>query len=170
MRLNRGQLPSISRAIVNALVSAEAIEVGTRREVERDVESVLQGYLNQTDQVQSRARDLVQQRGLPQGEFGRIKQLCADQEGVKVGEDGLDYVLEQILQMLMHSGNVEEVFAEDHQLKRHMRPFLREEEGKDDQIEAEVRRKLKHVKEGSRLWEIEYNRMKEEIMRRRGVS
>ena len=170
MRLHRGQLASVSRAIVKALVDAEAIEVVSQREVERDVEAVLGGYLSQTEQVVSKARDLVQQRGLPQGEFARIKQLCAEQAGIKIGDDGLDYVLAQILEMLMHSGNVEEVFAEDHDLKRHMRTFLRAEDDRDDQLEAEVRSKLRHVQEGSRMWEIEYARMKAEIKRRRGMS
>lgn len=168
MRLARSQLPAISRQIVKTLVDGEDIEVVSQREVERDVESVLNTYLNQVEQVLSRARDLVQQRGLPQGEFARIKQLAADQAGIKIGDDGLDYLLAQVLEMLMHSGNVEEVFSEDHVLKRKIRPFLRTEE-RDESIEAEVRSKLKHVQEGSRMWEIEYARMKEEIKRRRGM-
>lgn len=168
MRLARSQLPTISRQIVKTLVEGEDIEVVSQREVERDVESVLNTYLNQVDQVLSRARDLVQQRGLPQGEFGRIKQLAADQAGIQIGDDGLDYLLAQVLEMLMHSANVEEVFSEDHVLKRKIRPFLRTED-RDESIEAEVRSKLKHVQEGSRVWEIEYARMKEEIKRRRGM-
>ena len=70
---------------------------------------------------------------------------------------------------LMHSNNVDEVFAEDHELRRHMRRFLREEEAKDERLEAEIRSKLKHVQEGTRVWEIEYERMKAEIKRRRGM-
>lgn len=170
MHLSRSQVPQTTRRMVRALVEGELIEVDNAREVERDLESVLNSYLNQVDQVLSRARDLVQQRGLPQGEFGRIKKLAADQAGIKIGEDALDYVLAQLVDMLMHSGNVEEVFGEDHQLKKSMRQFLRtEDDGPDEQaLEAQVRAKLKHVKEGSRLWEIEYERMKADIKRRRG--
>ena len=117
----------------------------------------------------SRARDLVQQRGLPQGEFARIKRLVAEQQSFKIGDDAIDYILEQILSMLMHSANVDEIYAEDHVLKRVMRGFLRDGQGAEMSIEAEVRSKLKHVKEGSRVWEIEYQRMKEDIKRRRGM-
>ncbi len=117
----------------------------------------------------TRARELAQQRGLPQGEFGRIKHLVAEQQCFKVGDDAVGYLLEQILSMLMHSSNVEEVYAEDHDLKRCIRAFLRAEEQGDVAIEAEVRSKLKHVKEGSRVWEIEYERMKADIKRRRGM-
>lgn len=170
MRLHRSQLPTLSRQIVKSLVDAEDIEIADRREVERDVESVLSTYLSESERVMSRARELVQQRGLPQGEFGRLKQLAAEQAGIKVGDDALDYVLDQLVTMLLHSANVEEVFAEDHVLKRRMRDHLRVEEELDRDIEAEVRSKLKHVQEGSRVWEIEYERMKGEIKRRRGVE
>lgn len=170
MQLHRGQLPHLSRQIVNALLTNEDIEVTDRREVERDVESVLTTYAGEVDKVLSRARQLVQQRGLPQGEFGRIKKLAAEQAGIKIGDEAIDYVLEQLLNMLMHSGSVEEVFAEDHVLKKRMRTFLRAEEASDQALEREVRSKLKHVQEGSRMWEIEYARMKADIKRRRGID
>jgi hypothetical protein len=169
MQLHRGQLPALSRSMVKALTDAGDIEVSNAREVERDLESVLNGYLNDLDRVLARARDLVQQRGLPQGEFARIKKLCAEQAGIKVDDDALDYLLDQLVQMLMRSDSVDEVFTEDHALKRRMRGFLRAEEEVEREIEAEVRTHLKHVEEGSRVWEIEYERMKAEIKRRRGM-
>lgn len=170
MRLHRSQLAGLARQIVKSLVDAEDVEVTDRREVERDVESVLSTYLNESERVLSRARELVQERGLPQGEFSRLKHLAAQQAGIKVGDEALDYVLDQLVTMLMHSAHVEEVFAEDHVLKRRMRDHLRGEEELDRDIEAEVRSKLKHVQEGSRMWEIEYERMKADIKRRRGVE
>jgi hypothetical protein len=169
MRLQRTQLAGLSRQIVKTLVDAGDVEVIERREVERDLESVLGTYLTQLEQVLTRARDLVQQRGLPQGEYGRIKRLAAEQAGIKVDDEALDYVLNQLVSMLMHSPNVAEVFAEDHELKRKMRQFLMADDAAERDIEAEVRSKLKHVEEGSRMWEIEYARMKEEIRRRRGT-
>lgn len=169
MQLSRGQIRQISRDSVRALVAAEHIEVVAESEVVRDVESVLDTYIQQHSDVLTRARELAQQRGLPQGEFGRIKQLVAEQQGLKTGDDAVGYLLEQILSMLMHSSNVEEVYAEDHELKRCIRGFLRAQEHGDEAIEAEVRAKLKHVKEGTRVWEIEYQRMKQDIKRRRGM-
>ncbi len=169
MNLHRHQLPTLARNIVKALGEAGDIEVGDAREVERDVESVLSTYLDQLDQAMSRARDLVQQRGLPQGEFGRIKQLAAEQAGIKVGEDALDFVLDQLTEMLMRSSHVDEVFAPDHQLRARIRPFLMQGEELDKEVEAEVKGRLKHVKEGTSAWEIEYGRIKDEIRRRRGM-
>ncbi|MBM4357123.1 MAG: DUF507 family protein [Deltaproteobacteria bacterium] len=172
MRLHRNQLPGLARNIVKALVDAKDVElpegVGAR-EVERDVEAVLSHYLDQADQAMSKARELTQQRGLPQGEFGRIKALAAEQLGIKVGEDALDYILDQLIEMLMRSSNVDEVYAADHQLRARIRPFILADADLEGQVEAEVRTKLKHVTEGTRTWEIEYARIKDDIRRRRGV-
>ena len=168
MQLQQHQVASISRQIAKSLIDAGDIETSNPREVALDVESVLNQYLREEGEVVQKARDLVQERGLSQGEFGRIKRLVADQHGIKVGDDALDHILSQLLSMLMHSNNVDEVFAADHELKRRMRPFLRGGEDESDKIEAQVRKKLKHVQEGSRVWEIEYKRMKDEIKRRRG--
>ncbi len=169
MQLHRNQLPTLSRKIVKALTDNGDIDVVSAQEVARDIEAVLNNYLAQVDQVLARARELVQQRGLPQGEFGRIKKLTAEQAGIQVGEDGLDYILNQLLEMLMRSNNVDEVYAEDHVLRRRMRPFVQTDTSADERIDREVRGQLKHVQEGSRMWEIEYARMKADIKRRRGM-
>jgi hypothetical protein len=69
----------------------------------------------------------------------------------------------------MHSANVDEVFAEDVELRRKMREPLRRQAALEEELQAEVRGRLKHVKEGSTMWEIEYRRMMEEIKRRKGL-
>jgi len=168
MQLQRNLVPNIARQMAKALIDEGDIEASDAREVALDIDAILNQYLRDEAEIVERARDLVQQRGLAQGEFGRIKRLVADQRGIKIGDDALDYVLAQLLEMLMYSNNVEEVFAADNELKLRMRTFLRGTAADDQKIEAEVRSKLKHVKEGSRLWEIEYARMKEDIKRRRG--
>lgn len=169
MRLHRSQLPSLSQRIIKDLVAGGHVEVTSSPEAARDVESVIANYLTQEREAGEQARDIVQQRGLPQGEFGRAKRLAADRLGIKVGDDALDYLLDQLVEMLMHSVNVEEVYAEDHQLRLCMRTFIAEGDEADSRLEAEVRAKLRHVEEGSRTWEIEYQRMKGDIKRRRGI-
>jgi hypothetical protein len=50
-----------------------------------------------------------------------------------------------------------------------MAPILKRHMAVDDEIDQEVRGHLKHMSEGTRTWEIEYARIKEEIKRRKGV-
>ena len=67
----------------------------------------------------------------------------------------------------MHSTSVEEIFGQDHELKLAMRNPLRKEQAAADQMDEVVRKRIKHVEEGSSQWEIEYQRMREEVTRRR---
>ena len=169
MRLYSGKVAALSEEIVKALVEGKDIECESRQEVQRDVESVFGSYLSLEREALDKAKELVESRSLPQSEFARMKKLAAEQRGIKVGDEMLDYLLDQLIEMLMHSHNVEEVFAEDHALRRRMRPVLRKYLELDEALEAEVRGQLKHVQEGSRTWEVEYQRVMGEIQRRRGV-
>ena len=95
--------------------------------------------------------------------------MVADEKHIKLGDDAIDYLLDQLVEMLMHSANVEEVFSEDYELRRKMRDPLRRQLAEEQALEQEIRGQLKHVQEGSGLWEVEYRRMAEEIKRRKGL-
>ena len=93
-----------------------------RNEVRLDIESVLNSYLKTEKEAADKAKDLMQSRGLRQGEFARMKKLAAEQKGIKVGDETIDYLLDQILEILMHSANVDEISREDVELRRKMAP------------------------------------------------
>ena len=170
MRLFSGKIAPLSEDLVKALVEQKDIECESRKEVAADLESVFSTYLRLEREAADRAKDLMTQRSMPPTELPRLKKLAAEQKGIKVGDDMLDYLLDQLIEMLMHSGNVDEVFGEDHDLRRHMRPVLRKYLDLDEQLEGEVRGKLKHVQEGTRTWEVEYQRLMGEIQRRKGLT
>lgn len=169
MRLYSGKVKPLSEEITRTLVAGKAIEVVTNSEVVKDLESVFNGYLTADKEASDRAKHLLDVRNLPQSDFSKLKRLAAEQKGIKTGEEMFDYLLDQCIEMLMHSGNVDEVYAEDHELRRQMRPVLRKYLEVDEAIEAEVRGKLKHVSEGTQTWEIEYQRVMSEIQRRKGL-
>jgi len=169
MRLYSAKIPKLAQEMVTALTEKGDIETGSPKEVQLDVEAVLSQYAKDEQDVSDRAKDLLAQRGLPQSEFSRIKKLAADERKIKIGDDAIDYILDQLVEMLMHSTNVDEIFSEDHVLRRKMRDPLRKLAGQDDELQAEVRAQLKHVKEGSTLWEVEYRRVMEDIKRRKGL-
>jgi hypothetical protein len=50
-----------------------------------------------------------------------------------------------------------------------LREPLRKQFAAEEQLEQEVRGRLKHVQEGTQMWEIEYRRMMEDIKRRKGL-
>jgi hypothetical protein len=170
MRLFASKIPPLAEELVRALAEANDIECSDRKEVAKDLESVLQNYLELDRQATEKAKDLMQSRGLPQSEFSRVKKLAAEQKGIKTGDDTFDFVLDQLIEMLMHSGNVDEVFGGDHDLRRRMRPILKKYMEIEETLDTEVRSKMKHVQEGSRTWEVEYARIKGDLQRRKGLS
>jgi len=169
MWLHRAKIPQIAGEMVRALTDGGDIETESPREVQADLESVLAQYVADDQDINERARDLVATRGLPQTELGRMKKLVAEQKHVKIGEEAIDYLLDQLIEILMHSSNVDEVFAQDHVLRLRMREPLRKQFAAEEQLEQEVRGRLKHVQEGTQVWEVEYRRMMDDIKRRKGI-
>jgi len=155
--------------MVTALVKGKDIETESPNEVQADIEAVLNQYVQDEKNVQERARDMIAARGLSQNELPRIRKLVADEKHIKLGDDAIDYLLDQLVEMLMHSANVDEVFSEDYELRRKMRDPLRKQLAEEQALEAEVRGHLRHVQEGTGLWEVEYRRMMEDIKRRKGL-
>jgi hypothetical protein len=149
------------------LVDTQLIETDAPSGVQADILAVLEQYLKDEQDISSKARDIAAGRSTSTTDMSRIKRDLAKQQGVGIGDDAIDYLLNQLVEMLMHSGSVEEIFAEDHQLKLAMRTPLRKEQAAAEQMDENVRKRLKHVEEGSSQWEVEYQRMREEVTRRR---
>ena len=169
MKLHSARVPQMAAEMLDGILKAKDIETDAPAEVRADIEAVLNQYIRDELAVTEKAKDLVAQRSLPQSEFSRIKKLVADERKIKLGDDGVDYLLDQLVEMLMHSGNVEEVFAEDYELRRKMREPLRKQLAEEQSLVDEVRGQLKHVQEGTGLWEVEYRRMMEDVRRRKGL-
>lgn len=169
MKLFSGKVGSLSAEIVQTLADSGDIEVEDRKEVALDVESVFKSYIDTERAASDKAKELLQTRGLPQSEYSRLRRLAAEQKGIKVGDETLDFLLDQLIEMLMHSDNVAEVFVQDHDLRRRMRPLIKKYMDVEEALDAEVRGQIKHVQEGTRTWEIEYQRVLGDIQRRKGL-
>jgi hypothetical protein len=169
MRLYSGKIPTIATEVVRALVAAKDIEAEKPREVESDVAAVLNQYLGDEREVNDRAKDIIERTGKPQSEYSRVRQLVAEEKGIKVGDEALDYLLDQVVEMLMHSNNVDEVYVEDVELRRKMATVFKKHMAADSKLDDEVRAQLKHVKEGTRQWEVEYARVLDQVRRLKGL-
>lgn len=169
MRIHAARVSQIAAEMVSSLTKDGVVESSSPKEMQADIEAVLGQYIRDEHEVSEKAKDMLAARNLPPGDLGKIKRLVADQRKLKLGEEAIDYLLDQLLEMLMHSSAVEEVFAEDYELRRRMREPLRRQLGDEEEIQKEVRAQLKHVEEGTALWEVEYRRMMEELKRRKGL-
>jgi uncharacterized protein len=169
MRLYSGKVPAIATEVVRALVASKDIEAESPKEVESDIAAVLNQYLADEREVNDRAKDLLERTGKPPADYQRLRTLAADEKGIKLGDDSLDYLLDQVVEMLMHSNNVDEVYAADVELRRKMGPVFKKHMAVDATIDAEVRAQLRHLREGTRDWEVEYMRVLDQVKRRKGL-
>lgn len=169
MLLPPHKVPDIAREMLQLLQQSELIETDVPREVQMDLEAVLNQYIKTEQELIARTRQTLDSRGLTNKDFGRVLQSLAEQKAFKVGEEAMDYLLEQLLEMVLGSTNIEEIYGEDHEIRRELRIPLRKLGEQREKVEREVRSQVRHNEEGSPLWEIEYHRMMEEIRRRRGL-
>jgi uncharacterized protein len=169
MRLYSGKVAPIATEVVRALLAAQSIEAESPKEVEADVTSVLNQYLANEREVNDRAKDVLERTGRPATELSRLRQLVADEKGIKLGDETLDYLLDQVVEIFHHSNHVDEIYVEDVELRRRMAPIFKRHMAADATLDGDVRAQLKHLKEGSRDWEIEYARVLEQVKRKKGL-
>src|SRR5262249_56568398 len=131
--------------------------------------AVRNSYLAREREVSERTKELLEKTGRAMSEYGRVKAQIAESKGIKVGDEMLDYLLDQIVEIFGHSANVDEIYAADVELRRKMAPIFKKHLLVDDALDAEVRAQLKHVSEGSRTWDVEYGRVLEQIKQKRGI-
>jgi hypothetical protein len=169
MRLYSGKVPAIATELVRGLLAAKDIETENAKSVEADIAAVLNQYLSDEREVNDRAKDVLERTGKAQGDYSRVRQLVAEEKGIKVGDEALDYLLDQVVAMLMHSSSVDEVYVEDVELRRKMAPIFKKHMAVDALLDTEVRAQLRHVRDGSREWEVEYARVLDQVKRRKGL-
>ena len=76
----------------------------------------------------------------------------------------------QMIESFMQSPHVEEVFAEDAVLRKKMTDILKKHMQIDDEIDAEVRRRIKNLEEGTATWEVEYQKALDQIKKNRHLG
>jgi hypothetical protein len=170
MRLYAGKIPVIGTELVKSLVDAGDIAVNDKAEAELDVQAVLKEYLRFDRETTERAKDVLQKRGLPYEQFGKVKRALAGEKGMAFGEDGLEWMTSQMIESFMQSPHIEEIFAEDAVLRKKMVDILKRHMMVDEELDEEVRRRIRNLEEGTATWEIEYNKALDQIKRNRGLE
>ena len=170
MRLYAGKIPVIGAEIIKALIDAGDISVTDRAEADLDVQAVLKEYLRLEREITDKAKDLLQKRNLPYEQFGKVKRSLANEKSFGLGDEGLEWMTTQIIESFMQSLHVEEIFADDAGLRKRMVDILKKHMLVDDEIDAEVRRRIKNLEEGTATWEVEYQKALEQIKKNRRLD
>ncbi len=170
MRLFSGKIPIITEEIVRVLTADNDIELSDEAEARLDLEAVLKEYLRQDREVLDEAKSRMEIRGLPYSQLGKMKSMVARERQLMVGDEMLPYLLDQLLTMLMHSQNVEEVFADDITLRKKITKIMRKHLDVEGELDAEVRSKIKNLQEGTASFEIEYQKAMDQLKRKKRLT
>jgi len=170
MRIYSSQYKMVASEILRALNQRELIEISDDMvgEAELDIISVIREYNRITRQIRDQARD--QAYGGDYGELNRVQRRLARDRGVKLGDEAIGYVVDQIIETLLASPNFEEIYATDRELRVVITPIIQSHSrGKEDELDAMVRSRIQNLEEGSSAWDIEYERMMRTLREKRGL-
>lgn len=169
MRIYSSQYNLIAGDIIRALSRKELVDIEDDMvgEAELDVVGVLREYNRVTREVTEQARD----RSSDRAEAMRLRRRLAKEKGIGFGEEGMVYVIEQIIETLMNSPNFEEIYATDRELRAVITPILASHtRDREDELDSLVRARIKNLEEGTSAWDIEYQRVQQQLRRTRGMS
>ncbi|MEM9192834.1 MAG: DUF507 family protein [Myxococcota bacterium] len=138
MRLFSGKVSIIAEEVVRELLQGDSIEAISQEEVKLDIEAVLKEYLRLDRDILEEAKNRMEIRGLGYSNLGRVKSQVSKERGAPPPDEILPYLLDQILNMLFHSNNVEEIFAEDIELRKTITPVLRRHMDVEGELDKEV--------------------------------
>ncbi|MFB1484356.1 MULTISPECIES: DUF507 family protein [unclassified Corallococcus] len=171
MRLYPKVIPIISREAIQQLMQDGDIEVEPMRvaDAEMDLSAIMREYLANEERVNQATREALERRGYDYSKFNQVKREMADVRGFKMGDEGIEYVINQMIEFLLISRNVEEVYSADNGLRQKINQVMKKHLDVDDEIDKEARSRLKHLQEGTSAFDIEYNKTVEQIRRARGL-
>src|SRR5215475_2324816 len=126
MRLYPKVIPIISRESIQKLMQDGDLEVEPLRiaDAEMDLSAIMREYLANEERVNAATREALARRGLDESAFEKVHREMADVRGFKSGDAGIDYVVDQMVEFLLLSRNVEEVFAADGELRAKLRGVM----------------------------------------------
>lgn len=156
MRLFRNQVSKLAESIIHILTKRhEYVEIGEEAEEEfrKDVEAVLYNYLSTDRRLTDRARRQVESRGEDQSMVYSVKHTLARRERFGLNDEAPGFIVEQLTEALLHSSNVEEIYAEDHEIMAALLPEIRNTMANQKNLQQEVASKMKKLERESANWE-----------------
>lgn len=171
MKIYRRVIPKIAKDILRSLLVNKAIEIvdGRRDEAELDIAGVFVEYLNNIDELNNDVKEALLRHGLTQEMFGKVKRSLANNRKLIIDNGAQEFILEKLLGTLFNSEHIEEIFAEDHEINKMISISLGKYLGVDEELDREVRSRLKNLREGTVEWEIEYNNLIEQMRNQKSM-
>ena len=119
MKIYTSRISMMADEIAKHLIDEKAVEVTSEEmyEFRLDLESVLRSYVDTDRRIHEEAQELISRRGLDFTQLGRIKREVAKKYNFALGDDAIDWITDQMIEMLYHTTHVEEVWADNNDAK-----------------------------------------------------
>ena len=171
MKIYKSRIPIIAADVARALIDAEAVEVAEEQKslFIQDIADVLTSYIETERKIHEEAQDLIANRNVDFSSLGRFKRELAKKCNFGLGDDAIDGLTDHIIDLLYHPENVDEIWADNPQIRKISREVLYRHTQIDDDLDAEVRAKIKNLSEGSVAWDVRYQQVLAELRRRKGL-
>jgi len=170
MRLYPAKVDTIAAEVITKLTTDGDLEVSNAQEATLDCAAVLKEYIRVDKELNERAKDILEIRGLPHAHLARTKRQLAEQKEFGLGEDGVVWITNQLMETFMQSKNVDEVFADDVVLRKKIKAIVSKHMQVEDELDGEVRARLKNLQEGTSAWEVEYAKVMDQIKQKHGIK
>lgn len=170
MKLYSGRIRGIAEEVIRELRASQAIDVTAEGvlEAELDVQGVLREYNRMDRELSTRAREMSDQG---KGSYGRIKRQLAGQNNFKTGDEAIDYIVNQLIEVFLHSVHIEEIYVDDFQLRRSMSDIMKKHtQDEEGQLDEKVRSRIKNLSEGGVAWDDEYERVMKRLKHEKGLE
>jgi len=171
MKIYRAKIRPIGDEIVRTLIAEGDIEVDPEQveEVILDVEAIIKEYLRLEEELNRQAREILQVRGMSYTEFGRVKRALAEEKKFEAGDRALYWIANQIIECFLVNNRVTEIFAEDWVLRKKIIKVFDTQLGLEEQVDKEARARIKNIAEGTPEWEIEYQKVFNQLAKKKGL-
>lgn len=171
MRIYMKLIPSIAQDILRALVREGDIEIKEGRfdEAVLDISKVFRDYLEEEEEINREAMIFIQDHHMASKDFASVKAKIAEERGFDYGDDAIEMILADVVDALLASENIDEVYEENNALIRKMSDVVKKYLDVDDQLDREAREQLKNLEEGSLEWDIAYKKVIHEIKKKRNL-
>ena len=160
MRLYPKVIPVISRETIQLLMQDGDIEVEPMRiaDAEMDLSAIMREYLTNEERVNQATREALDAGATITASSTRSSARWRTSAASRWATRGSSTSSNQMIEFLLISRNVEEVFAADNALRQKIFAVMKKHLDVDDEIDREARARLKHLQEGTSAFDIEYNR------------
>ena len=122
-------------------------------EFRKDICAVLNSYVQTDRRLTDEARRLVEARGDDPSMIYAEKRRLAKHENFGLNEDAPSYIVGQLIEALLHTESVEEIYAQDKEIHSLLLPEIRDIMSNQRNLQQEVEQRIKYLEKGSESWE-----------------